>query len=257
MCIRDSHKARTIVPRVIYTTVILGFITSFVYSITMFYCITDKESVQSSILPILEIYQQATKNRNLSLFMQSMCTFCGIISGVASSTWQSRILWSISRDFSTIDRKLGKNLTANFFSWIANIDAVLETPLRSVLLSHFFVVIIGCIFMGSTTAFNAIITASITLLFITYAMPSAILITKSSFLSSKTETQTSNDKENVFPTTLNWMQYIIHVLCIMWALFCLCFFSLPYELPVTASSMNYVSVAYAAVALGIFIFVQL
>ena len=252
-------KARTIVPQVIYTTVILGFVTSFVYSITMFYCITDKESVQSSILPILEIYQQATKNRNLSLLMQSMCTSCGIISGVASSTWQSRILWSISRDYSSIDRRLGKNLTAKFFSWIANIDPVLETPLRSVLLSHFFVIIIGCIFMGSTTAFNAIITASITLLFITYAIPSVILIIKSSFKSFKTESQTSTETEDdvVSSNTLNWVQYLIHFLCVMWALFCLCFFSLPYELPVTASSMNYVSVAYAAVALGILIFVHL
>ncbi|SMN22413.1 similar to Saccharomyces cerevisiae YNR056C BIO5 Putative transmembrane protein involved in the biotin biosynthesis pathway [Maudiozyma saulgeensis] len=252
-----NDKARVLVSRVIFTTVILGFLTSFVYSIGMFYCITDKARVQTSILPILEIYQQATDNRNLSIFMQSLCALCGIICGVASSTWQSRILWSVARDFRQIDRRLGKNLTSKIFSLIVNVHPKLQTPLIALLLSHCLIVIIGCIFMGSTTAFNAIITASITLLLITYAIPSFILLIKrSTFYSDILNDMSGVELDITIHKSIGWFQFLAHSLCILWALFCLCFFSLPYELPVTANSMNYVSVVYGAVALIILLLVQ-
>lgn len=249
-------KARVLVPRVIFTTVVLGFLTSFAYSIGMFYCITDRERVQGSILPILEIYQQATSNRNLSIFMQSMCTLCGLVCGVASSTWQSRILWSIARDFRLIDRRLGKVSSAKVFSSIVEVHSRYQTPLKALLLSHFLIVIIGCIFMVSTTAFNAIITASITLLFITYAIPSFIFLVKRPTFFLENLSGMNSNLDGITHKSLGWFYLAIHSLCTLWALFCLFFFSLPYELPVSAKSMNYVSVVYGVVALIIFMIVN-
>ncbi|CUS24722.1 LAQU0S19e00166g1_1 [Lachancea quebecensis] len=244
-----GYKASTIlVPQAILSTIIIGFLTSFTYAIGMFFCVTDTEKVTESILPILEIYYQATGNRNLSVFMQCCCILTGITCGIASVTWQSRILWSLGKDFSklTTTRPICKK-TMGFFG-------ALNSKLRAPLNAHFFsqicVAIIGCIFMGSSTAFNAIITACITLLLLTYAIPCVIvlLVGKREFY-ERVKNQLDILSVNLGRVPIcNKISLIPNVFTIMWALFCLIFLSFPYSLPVSASTMNYVTVVYGAVA---------
>lgn len=242
-------RARVIVPRVMYTTVILGFVTALAYSIAMFYCITDTEKVVHSILPILQIYRQATGNRNLSIFFQTLCVLCGIVSGIASGTWQSRILWSIARDFSRIDKDMNKIRSVSILSLFSDIHPMTKVSVPSVLFSHILIVVIGCIFIGSSTAFNAIITASISLLLISYAVPSALVLWKGKQKFFKRIECELGDSGPLCSVKYNcsWFTYIPNFVCIVWALFCLVFFSFPYHVPVSGSSMNYVSVVYGAV----------
>ncbi|SCV02425.1 LAME_0H00254g1_1 [Lachancea meyersii CBS 8951] len=247
--------SKKLVPRAIFCTILIGFVTSFTYAIGMFYCITDAEKVTESILPILEIYYQATGNRKLSVFMQCCCIVTGLSCGVASVTWQSRILWSIGRDFSKLSDKNPISRKAMQFFGIVNTK--LKAPLNSHLFSQLLVAIIGCIFMGSSTAFNAIITACITLLLLSYAIPCAILliIGKKPFFSRIRKEFASIGLCTEDGPTLSILAYVPNVLTICWALFCLVFLSFPYSLPVDSGNMNYVSVVYGAVALAIGILV--
>lgn len=50
----------------------------------------------------------------------------------------------------------------------------LELPLNALILTVALVVIFGCIFLGSSSAFNAIISASVVALGVSYGMPIAI-----------------------------------------------------------------------------------
>lgn len=252
--------SRTLVPRAIIGTVLLGFVTSFTYSIGMFYCITDTKSVVESILPILQIYYQATGNRNLSIFLQCCCITSGVVCGIASGTWQSRILWSISRDFENIDTNKPRPVFRYFCKRFGHVNSLLKVPLTSHLFSQAIVAIIGCIFMGSTTAFNAIITACITLLLLSYAIPCSILLVvvgKRQFYRriGQELDELKLSTSSIFHSKNAWFGYIANGLTIAWALFCLIFLSFPYTLPVSAGNMNYVSVVYGAIALVISVIV--
>ena len=120
-----------------------------------------------------------------------------------------------------------------------------KSPLYAHFLSQICVTIIGCIFMGSSTAFNAIITACITLLLMSYAVPSFIfvfVVNKENFTS-----RIENEVNGISRPKTRRMSIIPHIICILWTLFCLIFLSFPYTLPVTAGNMNYTSVVYAVV----------
>ncbi|KAM3162345.1 7-keto 8-aminopelargonic acid transporter [Lachancea thermotolerans] len=245
-----GYKASTtLVPQAILSTIIIGFLTSFTYAIGMFFCVTDTEKVTESILPILEIYYQATGNRNLSVLMQCCCILTGALCGIASVTWQSRILWSLGKDFSqvTTTRPVCKK-TMGFFG---TVNSKLRAPLNAHLFSQLCVAIIGCIFMGSSTAFNAIISACITLLLLTYAVPCLIVL----LIGKREFYERAKSQLNILGVNLGRVPVcskigqIPNVLTILWALFCLIFLSFPYSLPVSANNMNYVTVVYGAVAL--------
>lgn len=243
--------AATLVPKAIMGTIVIGFVTSFTYAIGMFYCITDSDSVISSILPIIEIYYQATGNKALAVFLQSCCILTGMFCGIASGTWQSRILWSIGKDYSMIMDNFGNKrerpIVKYFFRQVSLVHPRLRVPLSSILISHVFVAIIGCVLLGSTTAFNAIITACICLLLLSYAIPSVILLIK-----GKRSFYDRIAAELCIPHAKKLkcgiMSYIPNVLTICWTIFCFIFLSFPYVLPVSSSNMNYVSAAYGGVA---------
>lgn len=246
--------SRKLVPRVIIVTVVLGFLTAFPYAIVMFFCITDSSEVVSSILPILQIYYQATGSKHLSAFMQSCCIITGFVCGVSSSTWQNRILWSVSRTYQLIELDEMNPKKAKALLKVASINTTLRVPLYAHLLSHLFVAIIGCIFMGSSTAFNAIISACISILLLSYAIPCIIMVFvvgKKKFYSRIAEERRSFGlHQEIDQNRANW--YLVpNILTICWSIFCLIFLSFPYVIPVDSSNMNYVSVVYGAVAIVI------
>lgn len=154
----------------------------------------------------------------------------------------SRILWSFGRMFgqSYAPNTLHSNLMIKFGTLTKNF----KSPLYSHFISQFGVVVIGCIFMGSDTAFNAIITSCITLLILSYAVPSFIFVF---FTNREKFVNTIIKREKLSDYKVPNFSLIPHICCIMWALFCLVFLSFPYSLPVIPSNMNYVSVAYGVV----------
>lgn len=244
------NMSRKLVPKVLICNVLLGFFTSFTYSIVMFYCVTDINSVINSILPIVQIYYQATGNKSLSAFMQSSCIITGIVCGFSSSTWQNRILWSVSRTHLHLCHGEVRKSKLKVLDKLSTISSPHGIPLYAHVISHFFVLIIGCIFMGSNTAFSAIISACISILYSSYAVPCAILVFfkgRKSFMDTVIQEQRSLGI-NPHRIYKGFLALVPHTLAICWAAFCLIMFAFPYTLPAAGGNMNYVCVVYGIVA---------
>lgn len=78
-------------------------------------------------------------------------------------TTSSRMVYAFARD---------GGLPAS--KWLAKVNTRLVVPLNALIFTGVLVIIFGCIFLGSTSAYNAIVSASVVALGITYAIPPAI-----------------------------------------------------------------------------------
>lgn len=126
-----------------------------------------------------------------------------------------------------------------FSRFFARVDKRLDVPLNSIILTTGVVVIIGCIFLGSSSAFNAIVSASVVALGVTYATPPLINVLRG-------RKMLPPHRSFKLPEPLGW---IVNIVGILYTILTTVLFVFPPELPVTGSSMNYCVVAFAIVVL--------
>lgn len=112
-------------------------------------------------------------------------------------------------------------------------------PLESLSLTLLVVIVFGCIFLGSTSAFNAITSASVTALGVSYAIPIAINCMRGRRMLPET-------RYFKLPEAFAWFA---NLLGIAYVIVTTVLFVFPPELPVTGSNMNYCVVAFAIVLL--------
>ncbi|ODV98316.1 hypothetical protein PACTADRAFT_48100 [Pachysolen tannophilus NRRL Y-2460] len=220
----ECASPEIIIPKAIMGTVAIGFVTSFCYAIAMFFSIRNLEDILDSNtgVPIFDIYNQALQNKGGAVFLGILVFLTAIGCNIASHTWQARLCWSFARDrglwgshyFSQIDKRTG-------------------VPFYAHLMSCLWVVVIGCIYLGSTTAYNAMVTACITLLLLSYSIPVACLLYKGR----------NNIRHG--PFWLGKIGLVSNIVVLAWTIFALCFFCFPMDMPVTAGNMNYASVVLA------------
>lgn len=211
----------TQIPKSIMLTVVLGFITSFAYSIAMFFSITDLDAVLSSNtgVPIMDIYHQALKSRAGAIGLEVLIVLTAIGCNIASHTWQARLCWSFARD---------EGLPGSRY-W-SQINPRTKQPINAHLMSCAWCAVIGCIYMGSTTAYNAMVTGCIIFLLLSYIVPTICLLIK------------GRDNIEHGPFWLGKLGYVCNLVLIAWTIFTTVFYSFPAVMPVTAGNMNYVSV---------------
>jgi len=126
-----------------------------------------------------------------------------------------------------------------FSKYFSRVHATLDVPLESLSLTLLVVVIFGCIFLGSTSAFNAITSASVTALGVSYAIPIAINCMRGRRMLPET-------RHFKLPEPFAWFA---NLLGIAYVIVTTVLFVFPPELPVTGSNMNYCIVAFAIVLL--------
>ena len=133
------------IPIAIMGTVAIGFVTSWFYSIAMFFSMQDLEGLLTTLtgVPILELFYQALSNKAGAIVLESLIIATGIGCQIASHTWQSRLCWSFARD---------RGLP--FAKFLGEIQPALDVPLKAHFVSCVIVGILGCLYLGSYTAFN-------------------------------------------------------------------------------------------------------
>lgn len=142
----------------------------------------------------------------------------------------SRLTWSFARD----NAILGS-------CWLNQISPKQEVPIFALIFNYAIMFIIGCIYLGSTSAFNAFIGTGLILQQITYAFPAALLMYRGR--SSIWLPQTRYFK---LPSVLGWIANMVTVFV---AVFVLIFYTFPVAMPVTGTNMNYASVVIGVMAL--------
>lgn len=154
---------------------------------------------------------------------------CWILLGI--HTWQSRLAWSFARDH-------GLPLS----KWIGHISPPpYDVPLYAHAWSTFWVGVLGCLYLGSSVAFNSFVGGAIILQYLTYSICIVLLLV--------------HGRENFHhgPFWLKRLGPVANYATIGWTIVTTVFYCFPPYLPVQVDSMNYVSV----VIMGIFSIVAL
>lgn len=209
------------IPIAIMGTVTIGFVTSFCYCIAMFFSIHNLDDILNSNVgvPIFDIYYQALGNRTGAICLGTLILLTATGCTISCHTWQARLCWSFSRDNGL-----------PFSKYLSIIDPKAGIPLNAHLFSSFWVAVLGCLYLISDAAFNSMVVGCITFLLLSYAVPTLCLLYRGR----------NNIRHGPF-----WMGYLglfSNIATCLWTLFALVFYSFPSFMPVTAGTMNYVSV---------------
>lgn len=163
------------------------------------------------------------------LFLAFIPTFgCSIGAAVICS----RILWTMARDGAT-----------PFSRFFANVDKGTHVPFRSIVAYGVFLTAMGCIYVGSTTAFSAFVGS--------YAILSTL-----SYLAAILPHLLSG-RRNVTPGWF-WMKgltgFIVNGVSCAYIVVFIVIFCFPFALPVDAASMNYASLITGGLSLFVLVF---
>ncbi|KAL8751507.1 MAG: hypothetical protein Q9184_006047, partial [Pyrenodesmia sp. 2 TL-2023] len=96
----EIHRPERMIPVAILGTVAIGFVTSWTYSIALFFSMTDIEGLTgtSTLVPILALFYQALRSKAGAIVLEALIIATGLGCLMACHTWQSRLCWSFARD---------------------------------------------------------------------------------------------------------------------------------------------------------------
>jgi choline transport protein len=199
----------------------VGFVTGVLYMIALFYSIHDIKAVTNSVygFPLAEIYRQASGSRGGALGLLIVAFLPTVVTCAGCYITAGRTLWTISRDRAT-----------PFSGWLSKINSRMHNPFNATLVCGGFVTILACIYVGSTTAFDAFVGCFVQLSSLSYfaAIFPHVLTRRSTFAPG-----------------FFWMKgavgFVVNILSCIYIVAFIVIFCFPYTLPPTAQNMNYAS----------------
>lgn len=205
-------------PKIMIYCVCIGTFTGFVFLVVLLFVSggNSEEIIGSAAGPLLQILYNATQNRAGAVCLLMFPLICLLFATTSIMTTSSRMTYAFARD---------GGLPASAF--FAKVHGRFGLPLNSLILTTALVIIFGCIFLGSSSAFNAIISASVVALGVSYAIPIAI-----NCLQGRKKLP---PRAFVLPSAFAWFA---NLLGIAYVIVTTVLFVFPPELPVTGSNMS-------------------
>lgn len=216
-------KPQVKVPQGIMLQMLTAFSTSFIYLIALFYSIQDIDLVfesSSGYFPTAEIYRQATGTTTGAIGLIAVLFLATFPTLIGTFVTGGRMWWSLARDGAT-----------PFSNYFAQVHPTLNCPVRATCAMSALVTCLGCIYVGSTTAFQALISSFIVLSTLSYF--GAIL------------PHVLTGRRNIVPGPFfmgRKLGMAVNILSLAYILVTVVFFCFPQVMPVSAQNMNYTSV---------------
>jgi len=216
-------------PRIMIGCVFLGIITGLIF-LTILLALSGGASnidtiVSSPAGPLMEILTYATGKPALATLLVLFPLLGSLFATTIIMTATSRMVYAFARDGGFIGSEM-----------LARVHSQLAIPLNALYLTASATASFGIVFLISDAAFDAICSASVVALGLSYALPIAVHCIQ------------GRDKlpprPFVLPAKVGWC---VNVVGILYVLVTAVLFLLPPMLPVTSSTMNYGSVALTLV----------
>ena len=253
----EIRNAAVIVPRAIMISTFLNGSLGFGMLIAVLFCLGEASLVPTTILstslgfPFIQVLLDATRNIPGTAVMASIVLIMGISSTVGLLATASRLLWAFSRDRSM-----------PFWGTISKVDKRTSIPVPAVLITTSISALLALISIGSSTAFNDVISITVVGLYSSYIMPLALLLWRRSTgtIHHEIDQPCVNDDGavNTKNAVLIWgpfavphaMGIIVNATALVYLVIVFLFAFWPTAQPVTPATMNYACLLWGAVILA-------
>ncbi|KAB8349806.1 hypothetical protein FH972_023819 [Carpinus fangiana] len=216
---RPSRNA----PLAIAITLAIAFVTGLAYLVALMFSVQDYAALAQTRtgVPLVELFLQATQTRGAA-FALTFILWIALGPCVVSSQLSSgRVLWAFARD--------GAMPWSRTWSRVSSRQ---HMPLNAQLLVTALMAALGCLYLGSSTAFNSLLGSAVTINNLAYLVP--IL------------TNVLTRRKGLSPTAAFNMGFVkgmvVNCITVVWLIFAIVFFSFPYYRPVEVTNMNYTCV---------------
>jgi amino acid transporter len=225
----EVKMASKTVPRSMIWGTLTNGIMAFGYAIAVLYCMGDYMEALTSPTgyPIITIVYQATRSKtavNILMAMGLLPGWIALFNGLASVT---RLTWAFARDNGL-----------PFSDFFVHIDRKHKIPIRALFLVATVVVLLSFIQIGSTAAFNAILSISTLGLYVSYLIPLILLVIKRF-------REPQEIPRGVFH--MGRWGLPVNLFAIAFAIYVSIFLPFPAQVPVTRENMNYAGPVLGAV----------
>ncbi|KAJ8128327.1 hypothetical protein O1611_g5307 [Lasiodiplodia mahajangana] len=154
------------VPRAIVTTVLLNGSTGWAMVLAVLFCLGDIDSVINSPtgFPFIQVFYNGTGRAGATVMtiVVIVIIWCAVIGFAATA---SRMTWSFARD---------RGLP--FHSFIRKVHPRTRVPVVAIIVVTVIPCVLNLIYIGSSTAFNDVISMSVSGLYASYLLPCSFLL---------------------------------------------------------------------------------
>ncbi|KAF3009630.1 hypothetical protein E8E13_007318 [Curvularia kusanoi] len=173
--------------------------------------------------PFMQIFLDATRSAAGATIMSLIITFIAVAATVAGVTSTSRTLWAFARD-----------KAVPFDRYFAHVDHKSHIPVRAVVIVTVLQMLLGFIYLGNSTAFNAILSMSILGMYTSYLIPIVYFMVYG-------RPKLAQHEFGFFkmPKALGLG---LNVISCAWLVLVIVFATFPTLIPVTPQNMNYSTV---------------
>ncbi|KAJ5886477.1 uncharacterized protein N7473_009151 [Penicillium subrubescens] len=192
-------------PKIMIACVGIGTVTGTIFLVVLLFVAGNiNDIIESSAGPLLAILKNATQNNAGAICLLIFPLVCMLFATTAIMTTSSRMCYAFARD--------GGLPFSRFFS---KVHPKLKVPLNSLILNLALVIVFGLIFLGSSSAFNAIVSSSVVLLDLAYGIPIAINCIRGR--------NTLPERAFVLP---NWFGWILNIISLVNMNYCVAAFGI-------------------------------
>jgi choline transport protein len=210
-------------------SIVINGIMGFGFLLAILFCMGDiTEAMQTATgYPIIEIFYQISGNRATTSAMSCALIVPAVFATILLLLTASRMVWSFALDAGL-----------PFSQTLARVDGKWHVPTPAIMVSSAFLVLLGLLNIGSTTAFNAIVSLGAVALYISYLMPIALILHRRIV---KPESLLHG------PFRLGKWGIFLNAVSVVYTIYVSIFLLFPPYQPVTAQNMNYAPVVLGGV----------
>lgn len=227
------HASRN-VPLAMVGTIVINGLIGLAYTIILLFCsgsLSDLLSTPTGF-PFMQIYLSATKSQVGATLMSLPVIFIAIAASVAGTASTSRTLWAFARDKATpFDRQ------------ISSVSSKMEVPVLAIVIVSVLQGLVGLLYLGNSTALNAVLSMAIIGMYITYGLPIVFMLPARSKIP-----RDSFGPFRMYPM----VGTIVNIVSLVFITVVVIFSCFPTSLPVTPQNMQYSTVVLAGwIVIGI------
>ncbi|EME42142.1 hypothetical protein DOTSEDRAFT_175003 [Dothistroma septosporum NZE10] len=211
------------VPIAMLGSIVINGLIGLVFCIVFLYCLGDLNELLATAtgFPFVQLYYNVTQSHVAATFMALFHAFIALAANSAGLTSTSRTAWAFARD-----------RAIPFSSYYAHLNPKDQLPVRMCVMLTALQFLLGLIYIGNTTAFNAIISMSILGMYASYVLPLIFMLAYGR--------RSATHRPGWF--SLGRWGSTINATALLWGAIAMVFSMFPSYQPVTAQNMNYASV---------------